>query len=131
MAEFYFLFFVLFVVVLCDGDGGDAAAAAAVDNDNAAVVVADAVVGSYIFLWIGDCTVFKAFRFYLHHLQQKPNDNSNKKKLNRNFCSKRVVLSCQCKNQHNMYHKKWEKAKSGSMFLLTFDCILYDRLRAK
>lgn len=32
--------------------------------------------------------------------------------------------------QHNMYQKTG-KAKSGSMFLLTFDCILHDRLRAK
>lgn len=43
------------------------------------------------------------------------------------------VLCCHAnkkKRKHNMYTKETEKAKSGSGFLLTFDCILYDRLRA-
>lgn len=65
--------------------------------------------------------------------QEEKNENK-KKELNRNFCSKRVVLSCQWNSQHIVYEEtEWKRSgeKWLDVFVLTFDCILYDRLRAE
>lgn len=61
-------------------------------------------------------------------------EEEEKKKQNRNFCSKRVVLLYANETTSTLYlpSNEEKKAKSGSnVFVLTFDCILYDRLRAE